>query len=97
MSSLPKSASPDETPWWKIVFWTLAFQIAWNWRSLGPVLREGELVGPDDFLRMHQVHNFLSGQGWFDMRAYRMFPPDGADIHWSRLVDCADCGADLVV
>ena len=51
------------------------------------VLQQGELVGPDDFLRIHQVLNWLEGQGWYDLKAYRMAPPDGADIHWSRLVD----------
>jgi hypothetical protein len=50
-------------------------------------MQNGELVGPDDFLRMSQVHAFMSGQGWFDLTAYQMVPPTGGDIHWSRLVD----------
>ncbi len=81
---------PTETqyiPWWKIIVWTLLFQIAWSWRVFEPVLLNGELVGPDDFLRFHQIENWMNGQAWYDQTVYRMFPPDGADIHWSRLVD----------
>ena len=41
----------------------------------------------DDNMRMMQVRGLLHGQGWFDLRNYRMNPPFGANIHWSRLVD----------
>ena len=42
---------------------------------------------PDDFMRMLEVRDLLAGQSWFDVRQYRMDPPTGADMHWSRLVD----------
>jgi len=38
-------------------------------------------------MRMMQVRGLLHGQGWFDLRQYRLNPPYGANIHWSRLVD----------
>jgi hypothetical protein len=41
----------------------------------------------DDNLRIMQVRAWLSGQDWYDLRQYRLDPPGGADIHWSRLVD----------
>ncbi|WP_310469026.1 AcrB/AcrD/AcrF family protein [Sphingomonas sp.] len=41
----------------------------------------------DDNLRMSQVRALLAGQDWFDLRQYRLSPPVGANIHWSRLVD----------
>ncbi|MFP5329579.1 MAG: AcrB/AcrD/AcrF family protein [Alphaproteobacteria bacterium] len=41
----------------------------------------------DDNMRMMQVRAFLQGQDWFDLRQYRLNPPVGADMHWSRLVD----------
>ncbi|QNM81787.1 AcrB/AcrD/AcrF family protein [Sphingomonas sabuli] len=41
----------------------------------------------DDNMRMSQARALLAGQGWFDLRQYRLNPPFGADIHWSRLVD----------
>jgi hypothetical protein len=42
---------------------------------------------PDDTLRLIQVRDWLAGQSWFDLRQYRMNPPEGAPMHWSRLVD----------
>ncbi len=41
----------------------------------------------DDNLRMSQVRALLAGQDWFDLRQYKMSPPAGANVHWSRLVD----------
>ena len=41
----------------------------------------------DDNLRMSQVRALLAGQDWFDLRQYRLNPPTGANIHWSRFVD----------
>jgi hypothetical protein len=45
------------------------------------------LIDTDDNLRMSQVRALLAGQDWFDLRQYRLNPPTGANIHWSRLVD----------
>lgn len=41
----------------------------------------------DDNMRIMQVRALLAGQDWYDLRQYRLDPPFGADIHWSRLVD----------
>lgn len=41
----------------------------------------------DDNLRFVQVKDWLAGQGWYDLRQYRLNPPQGANIHWSRIVD----------
>ena len=41
----------------------------------------------DDNIRFVQVKDWLAGQGWYDLRQYRLNPPEGADIHWSRIVD----------
>ncbi len=53
----------------------------------GPYIYEGRFPGPDDSLRLVQVRDLLSGQGWYDLHQYRMTPPDGTLMHWSRLVD----------
>ena len=45
------------------------------------------LQDTDDNMRLMQVRGLLHGQGWYDLRNYRMNPPFGANIHWSRLVD----------
>ncbi len=46
-----------------------------------------EPVGPDDWTRLLEVRALLDGQGWWDVTQYRMNPPDGFSMHWSRLVD----------
>jgi hypothetical protein len=45
------------------------------------------LSDTDDNMRMMQVRALLQGQDWFDLRQYRLNPPFGANVHWSRLVD----------
>ena len=46
-----------------------------------------DLLDTDDNMRISQVRALLHGQGWYDLRQYRLNPPVGANIHWSRLVD----------
>src|SRR5690606_34128818 len=47
----------------------------------------GQFPDPDDTLRMVQLRDLLGGQAWFDVTQYRIDPPDGVPMHWSRLVD----------
>ncbi|HEX4873549.1 MAG TPA: hypothetical protein VFV06_01490 [Sphingorhabdus sp.] len=42
---------------------------------------------PDDQLRLVQLRDFLSGQGWFDTTQYRLNAPEGGPMHWSRLIE----------
>ena len=42
---------------------------------------------PDDAMRLVQVRDLIGGQGWFDLTQYRLDPPSGTPMHWSRLVD----------
>lgn len=81
--------------WFVALFWVLA--AAWllwerrhgiGWFALGDT---------DDNLRMMQVRALLEGQGWYDLRQYRMNPPFGADIHWSRLPDLPIAGIKLLL
>ena len=46
----------------------------------------------DDIMRLLSVRGWLAGQGWFDMYQYRMMPPNGVDMHWSRYIDVAIAG-----
>lgn len=54
----------------------------------------GGLVLPDtdDAMRLVQIRDLLAGQGWFDMSQHRLMPPNGAGMHWSRLVDAPLAG-----
>ena len=60
-------------------------------------IRYFNLGDTDDNMRMMQVRGLLHGQGWFDLRNYRMNPPFGANIHWSRLVDLPIAGLILAL
>ena len=51
----------------------------------------------DDNLRLAQVRALLGGQAWFDLTQYRLAPPDGANIHWSRLPDLPIAGLILLL
>ncbi|WP_340314215.1 hypothetical protein [Rhizorhabdus argentea] len=42
---------------------------------------------PDDYLRLQQVRDLLGGQSFFDVSQYRIDPPNGVPMHWSRIVD----------
>ncbi|KAF0137888.1 MAG: hypothetical protein FD152_5 [Xanthobacteraceae bacterium] len=41
----------------------------------------------DNQMRLVQVRDWLGGQGWFDVRQYRVLPPEGISMHWSRYLD----------
>lgn len=61
-----------------VVFFVIQRWSAIHWLSLGDT---------DDNMRLAQVRALLDGQGWYDLRQYRLDPPRGFDIHWSRIVD----------
>ncbi len=52
---------------------------------------------PDDQLRLLQVRDWIAGQSWWDVTQYRMNPPDGGPMHWSRLVDIPLAGMILLL
>ena len=55
------------------------------------------LSDTDDNMRMSQVRAWLNGgQGWYDLRQYKLNFPTGANIHWSRLVDLPLAGLILL-
>jgi hypothetical protein len=47
----------------------------------------GQGMSTDDAMRLVQVRDLIGGQGWFDVTQYRLNPPDGVALHWSRLID----------
>ncbi|WP_265569688.1 AcrB/AcrD/AcrF family protein [Sphingomicrobium nitratireducens] len=60
-------------------------------------LADLQLGDTDDNTRLAQVRDWLGGQGWYDLRQYRMEPPGGANIHWSRLADLPIAGLILLL
>jgi hypothetical protein len=49
--------------------------------------RGGITLDTDSAMRLAQVRDLLSGQGWYDTVQHRMNTPYGLSMHWSRLVD----------
>jgi hypothetical protein len=46
----------------------------------------------DDQMRLVVVRDWLAGQSWFDVRQYRVLPPEGISLHWSRYLDAGIAG-----
>jgi len=44
-------------------------------------------MATDDAMRLVQVRDLINGQGWFDLFQYRLDPPGGTSMHWTRVVD----------
>lgn len=81
---------------WKLVVLLVwlsfcVWSVYWSWDQI----RWFGLGDTDDNMRIMQVRALLHGQGWYDLRNYRMNPPFGANIHWSRLVDLPIAGLIL--
>lgn len=70
---------------WTVLAWgVIAGWYLWDrWGQVSALA----LGDTDDNMRLMQVRGLLAGQGWYDLRQYRLSPPGGLDIHWSRLVD----------
>jgi hypothetical protein len=82
-----------EWKWIVVVEWLglCAWFIYQKWTDI----RFFGLGDTDDNMRIMQVRALLHGQDWYDLRQYRMNPPFGANIHWSRLVDLPIAGLIL--
>ena len=81
--------------WKEIVFLVWLGLSAWFIWQKWDQIRWFGLGDTDDNMRIMQVRAWLHGQGWYDLRNYRMNPPAGANIHWSRLVDLPIAGLIL--
>lgn len=70
---------------WLLLIWGVmsALLIAFRWQNIDFFI----LADTDDNLRLAQVKAWLGGQAWSDLRQYKLNPPMGADIHWSRIPD----------
>ncbi|HEX7873109.1 MAG TPA: hypothetical protein VF475_09370 [Sphingobium sp.] len=74
-----------EWAWFVFVAWAIIAALYLS--RYGPQMHFMVLGDTDDNMRYLQVRDWLNGQSWWDLRQHRMDPPQGANIHWSRLVD----------
>jgi hypothetical protein len=56
-----------------------------------------DAMSMDDFMRLTEVRDLLGGQNWFDLTQYRLDPPRGVLMHWSRIVDLPIAGLILLL
>jgi hypothetical protein len=97
-----RSAGPANDPWgfdrhwlrWVLLAWLLI--AAWTLFNRWNAVHWLALSDTDDNMRLMQVRAWMGGQGWYDLRQYRLNPPGGLDIHWSRLVDLPIAGLILL-
>ena len=80
--------------WLTFLMWVAA--VTWLLYSRWPAIHWLTLNDTDDNMRYLQVRDWLAGQGWYDLRQYRLDPPAGFNIHWSRLVDLPLAGLMLL-
>ncbi len=74
----------------------LAALLSFGWGYFDwPRLRWLTLPDADDMMRLAQVRDWLDGQGINDWTQYRMAPPLGAPMHWSRVNDVGIAGLIL--
>ncbi len=67
----------------------LAFALALfaSWSRAVTIWQTGSFFDADDAMRAVEVRDWMAGQGWFDLAAHRLGPPEGSFMHWSRVVD----------
>ena len=68
------------------ICWTIK-----DWARIGHLT----LPDADDMMRLAQVRDWLAGQAFNDWTQYRMAPPFGAPMHWSRINDFGIAGIIL--
>ena len=78
-----------------LVIWLLFAAVA-VWQTYDLSLPE-LLAGTDDDTRILRVRALLDGAGWYDDRLTRIDPPEGAELHWSRLPDLPIAGTILAL
>lgn len=61
--------------------------LALCWSRVVDIWTTGNFYDSDDAMRVSQVRDFIAGQGWYDLHAWRLDPPNGSFMHWSRVVD----------
>lgn len=80
--------------WWLFAWGGFAvWLLVWKWGAI----HWFALGDTDDNMRIAQVRALLAGQGWYDLRQYKLNPPIGFNIHWSRLVDLPIAGLILAL
>lgn len=82
----PRSPRLSSGDWLLAIALCLLLSAGWvtlDWPNLTAL----RLPDTDDAMRLAQVRDWLGGQAFDDLTQYRLAPPDGVPMHWSRLGD----------
>lgn len=80
-------ATQTQLPLWLLIGAALLLGLALSFPRFVAVWQTGAFLDSDDAMRLVEVRQLLAGQHWFDMTIYRLDPPAGVFMHWSRVVD----------
>jgi len=72
---------------WLLIVLALALGALMSWARARAVLQDGTFFDSDDAMQLVQVRELIAGQNWFDMTIWRLDPPHGVFMHWSRIID----------
>lgn len=89
----PSSTRPDMRLVFGVLLIAVFILVA---RNLLGLAQDAFFNDTDDAMRLVVVHDFINGQGWYDLTQTRLNTPWGAEIHWSRLIDLPLAGLMLL-
>jgi hypothetical protein len=90
------TASRTNLIFWLSLIGVLAVVIGKNAVSAPQLHGNLAVLDNDSVMRLISIQNWLGGQGWFDTVEYRLVPPEGVLLHWSRYIDALIGGVFLV-
>lgn len=85
--AIAKEPQQAAVPLWLLIVIALGLGLVLSYSRALDVWHKGTFFDSDDAMRLVQVRSLLHGQAWFDLTAYRLDPPGGVFMHWSRLID----------
>ena len=74
----------------------LLLTTAWTVKEWS-ALRHLRLPDNDDMMRIAEIRDWIGGQRFNDLMQYRLGPPGGASMHWSRLADAVPAAMILLL
>jgi hypothetical protein len=79
--------TPHSLPAWLSIVMVSGLSLVLSAAGIAHVWRTNAFFDSDDAMQLVEVRALLNGQTWFDLTAYRLDPPHGVFMHWSRLID----------
>ncbi len=91
-----RTDSPNYIPWLIVVCLWAALHLALATSVAAPVFN-GELLGPDGYMRLVRVGELLATGNWYDVIIERSNAPYGDALHWTRPMDAIILALALLI